>query len=172
MPKKSVLLIIMGVSGCGKSSVGKRVAARLGWKFLEGDSLHPASNITKMQNGEPLDDADRRPWLEAIGKWMDTRRRNNESAVITCSALKRNYRDQLRESRPGTVFAWLNVARDELERRMRERRGHFMPPSLLDSQLATLEPPADGEPAITIDANHDIDTTVEATLTAIKQRLP
>ncbi|HET8555360.1 MAG TPA: gluconokinase [Rhodanobacteraceae bacterium] len=164
----SVLLVVMGVSGCGKSSVGKCVANRLGWSFLEGDTMHPVANVAKMHVGQPLDDADRRPWLDAIGRWMDARQAAGESAVIACSALKRRYRDRLRRGRPGVCFAWLKTSRAELERRLDRRTNHFMPSSLLDSQLATLEPPAPDEPALTIDANGDLDATVRATLAALK----
>lgn len=165
-----VLLVVMGVSGCGKSSVGQRVADHLGWTFLEGDTLHPAANVAKMHNGVPLDDSDRRPWLDAIGQWLDARQAAGESAVVACSALKRRYRDRLCRDRPGVCFAWLKVSRAELEHRLQQRHGHFMPTSLLDSQLATLEPPAADEPAITIDADGGIDTTMQATLAALQTR--
>lgn len=167
---RPVLLVVMGVSGCGKSSVGKRLARHLGWRFLEGDALHPAANVAKMRDGHPLDDDDRQPWLEAIGHWLDTRQAANESAVIACSALKRRYRDELRHDRPGVCFAWLKVGRDELERRLRERTGHFMSDSLLDSQLATLEPPAAHEPAFTVDACENIHATVHAILASLKKQ--
>lgn len=163
-----VLLVVIGVSGCGKSSVGKRVAERMGWPFLEGDLLHPAANIAKMHAGHPLDDADRRPWLDAIGQWLDARQAAGESAVVACSALKRRYRERLRRGRPGVYFAWLQVEREELERRLRRRSGHFMPASLLDSQLAALEPPAPDEPAVAIDANADLATTANAILATLK----
>lgn len=166
------LLIVMGVSGCGKSSVGKRVADQLGWRFLEGDTMHSPANIDKMHAGQPLDDADRRPWLDAIGAWMDARQAAGESSVITCSALKRRYRERLGYDRPGACFAWLQVDRAELERRMRRRPGHFMPASLLYNQLATLEPPGPDEPARGIDANGDIGTTVLATLKALRRLQP
>ncbi len=157
---RATLLVVMGVSGCGKTSVGRRVATAQGWAFLEGDTLHPPANVAKMHAGHPLDDDDRRPWLDAIGRWMDDREAAGQSAVIACSALKRCYREHLRRGRPGVLFAWLDVRRAELERRLHQRPAHFMPASLLDSQLATLEPPAADEPAFTVDANHDLDTTV------------
>ncbi|HET6587631.1 MAG TPA: gluconokinase [Oleiagrimonas sp.] len=165
---KPAFLVVMGVSGCGKSSVGKRVAEHLGWLFLEGDTLHPAANVAKMHAGQPLDDADRRPWLDAIGQWMETKQIAGESAVVACSALKRRYRDRLRRDRSNVCFVWLKVSRAELERRLERRTNHFMPASLLDSQLATLEPPALDEPALMIDANGDLDATVRATLAALK----
>jgi gluconokinase len=169
-PAPSVQLIVMGVSGCGKSTVGKRVAASLGWRFLDGDSLHPPVNVAKMHAGEPLDDADRWPWLKSIGKWMDARAAAGDSAVIACSALKRCYRQYLGDERAGVCFAWLKVTRAELERRLRQRSGHFMAARLLDSQLTTLEPPECDEPASTIDASGDVDDTVHAVLTALKTR--
>lgn len=168
-----VMLIMMGVSGCGKSSVGERVADRLGWTFLDGDTLHPAANVAKMHAGTPLDDADRIPWLDAIGDWMDdwieTRHTGRQSVVIACSALKRRYRERLARGRPAVCFAWLKVSRAELERRLQQRHGHFMPASLLDSQLATLEPPDSDEPAFTIDADGGIETTVSRTLAAFER---
>lgn len=163
----------MGVSGCGKSSVGKRVADHLGWVFLEGDTLHPQANIDKMHAGHALDDADRRPWLAAIGRWLDARRATGESSIVTCSALKQSYRDQLSRAHPGVGFIWLRVGRKELQRRLHSRTDHFMPPDLLDSQLATLEPTAENEPAFTVDASGSIEDTVRMTIaTACRFRRP
>lgn len=158
------LLVVMGVSGCGKSSVGRRVASALGWAFLEGDDLHPPANRARMRAGQPLDDADRAPWLDAIGAWMDARLTAGESGVIACSALKRRYREQLAGHRPGTRFCWLRVDPEQLRQRLRRRHDHFMPASLLDSQLATLEPPGAGEPAFTVNADTDLETTVRQVL--------
>lgn len=163
-----ILLVVMGVSGCGKTSIGRRVADHMGWLFLEGDALHPAANVAKMRAGHPLDDADRRPWLDAIGRWLDARQSDRKSAVITCSALKRRYRDHLRRGHPHVSFVWLKVSRAELERRLDRRTNHFMPASLLDSQLATLEPPTPDEPAFVIDADGDIDANVRAMLAILK----
>lgn len=163
-------VIVMGVSGCGKSHVGRALADRLGWPFLEGDTLHAASSIAKMQARQPLDDVDRQPWLRAIGEWLDERQAAHESAVITCSALKRRYRDTLRSGHPGVCFVWLQVERAELERRMRKRAAHFMPVALLDSQLATLEPPEADEPVFTVDANEDVGTTVQRALDLLESR--
>ncbi len=142
------VIVVMGVAGAGKSTVARRVSKRLGWDFEEGDELHPAANVAKMAVGEPLTDADRRPWLEAVAAWIDAELESGRHGVITCSALKRRYRDQL--SRPGVLFVHIDVPRAELERRLARRQGHFMPASLLDSQLATLEPPASDEDALTI----------------------
>lgn len=163
------LVVVMGVSACGKTSIGKRVAAHFGWPFQEGDALHPQSNIEKMRRGEPLDDADRAPWLDAIGDWLDRRRSEGGGGVISCSALKRRYRDRLAEGRPAVVFAFLDVSRDELERRVRDREDHYMPASLLDSQLQTLEPPQADEPVLHIDADTSIRATTRQLLHALHE---
>ena len=137
----------MGVSGCGKSLIGQRLATALGANFTDGDSLHPSANIAKMRRGEPLNDADRAPWLAQVG---DTLRAGN--TVVACSALKRAYRDQIRARAAAPVtFLYLRGQRDTLLDRMSTRPGHFMPPALLDSQLATLEPPAPDEAHLTAD---------------------
>lgn len=168
--RRPTLLVMMGVSGCGKTTVGRRIASALDWAFLEGDSLHSRSNIARMHAGEPLNDADRWPWLDAIARWMDTRHAAGQSAVITCSALKRSYRELLARGHPGACFAWLKVERAELERRLRRRREHFMPATLLDSQLDILEPPAPDERAFTIDADGTVEATVRAALAALEGR--
>lgn len=171
-PSAPVCMIVMGVTACGKSSVGERLAARLDWPFLEGDTMHSAANIARMRAGQPLDDADRAPWLAAIGAWIDARIAERTSSVVACSALKRRYRDALRAGRPGVRFAWLRVGRAELQRRIRQRNHPFMPASLLDSQLDTLEPPQANEPAITIDAAGGIEAIVDALQRAIGMRGP
>ena len=131
------LVVVMGVSGSGKTTVGDPLASRLGVDYGEADEFHPASNIAKMEAGTPLDDHDREPWLKAIGVWLAEH--GDRGAVATCSALKRSYRDLLRAQAPETVFLHLQAAREVLEERMTTRKGHFMPASLLDSQLETLE---------------------------------
>lgn len=132
----------MGVSGCGKTTFGEALAGRLNLPFIEGDRLHPAANVAKMSAGTPLTDDDRWPWLDQVGVALAAR----GSAVASCSALRRAYRDRLRGAAgPALRFICLVLPRAELELRMRERRGHFMPPALLDSQLATFEPPTTGE---------------------------
>jgi gluconokinase len=145
------LIVVMGVSGSGKTTLARGLAERLQWDFQEGDDLHPKANVEKMARGEPLTDDDRRPWLEAIGRWMDQRREQGTSAVVTCSALRRNYRDQLRTGRPGLRFCQVTVSPETLARRLEARRGHYMPASLLPSQLAILEPLDPDEPGVTID---------------------
>ncbi len=133
--------IVMGVSGCGKSLIGQAFATAIGAPFIDGDTLHPAANIAKMSRGEPLDDTDRAPWLTQVGAALVP-----PGTVVACSALKRKYRDQIRAvaSTPVT-FLYLRGQRDTLLTRVSNRPGHFMPPALLDSQLATLEPPGSDE---------------------------
>ncbi len=144
------LVVVMGVSGCGKSTVGELLAATLGVDFAEGDDLHPAANIAKMASGAPLTDADRAPWLDRVAAWLDER--VPRGGVIACSALKRAYRDRLRANAPALFVVHLTADRAQLRRRLSSRRGHFMPPTLLDSQLATLEPLAADEYGRTLDA--------------------
>ena len=144
-------VVVMGVSGAGKSTIARRLADQLGWDFEEGDELHPAANVAKMADGEPLTDADRQPWLQRVAGWIGDEITAGRHGVITCSALKRVYRDLLR--RPEVLFVYLEVPRAELERRLAGRKGHYMPASLLDSQLDALEPPGADEAAITVDAS-------------------
>lgn len=152
------VVVVMGVAGSGKSTVGRVVAARLGWDFGEGDALHPAPNVAKMAAGDPLTDADRRPWLALVREWIDERVRAGRPAIITCSALKRAYRDVLRD--PHVVFVHLAAPPEQLLARLTARRGHFMPAALLDSQLADLEPPGPDEQALTLDASAPLDDQV------------
>lgn len=143
------VLVLMGVSGCGKSTVAGLLAGRLGWDLGEGDDLHPAANVAKMAAGHPLTDEDRRPWLERVAAWIRERLDAGRDGIITCSALKRSYRDILRAD--GVVFVYLAGSRELIAARLAKRHGHYMPPSLLDSQFATLEPPGPDESAIQID---------------------
>jgi gluconokinase len=138
----------MGVTSTGKSSVGFRLADALGGRFVDGDDLHPAANREKMARGVPLGDADRWPWLDRVGATLAG---GEGTTVIACSALRRAYRDRLRTSVPDARFVHLTGPRDLIAARMAARRGHFMPPSLLDSQIATLEPPGEDERAVAID---------------------
>lgn len=152
-------VVMMGVSGAGKSTIARRLAEELGWDFAEGDDLHPSANVAKMVAGEPLTDADREPWLEAVAGWIDAEIAAGRHGVITCSALKRDYRDRLR--RPEVLFVYLEVPRPELERRLQHRTGHYMPSSLLDSQLDALEPPGAEEAALTVLASDAPDDNME-----------
>jgi gluconokinase len=168
MPESSAqphAIIIMGVSGCGKSSVGAAVSEALGLEFVEGDQLHPAANVEKMSKGIPLTDEDRIPWLDVIGATMKATLARSEGLVVSCSALKRSYRDRLRAAVDGNlVFVYLHGSKELLTRRMGERKGHFMPPSLLESQLAALETPT-GEPGVaTVDIDDTIDGIAKAAL--------
>jgi gluconokinase len=147
--RRALIVVLMGVSGCGKSTIGAVLADRLGWPLQEGDDLHPAANIAKMAAGHPLTDDDRRAWLERIRQWADEREARDESGIVTCSALKRRYRDVLRDEH--VFFVYLAGTREQLQARLTARHGHFMPAALLDSQLADLEPPGQDEQAIRID---------------------
>jgi carbohydrate kinase (thermoresistant glucokinase family) len=158
----ATVLVVMGVAGVGKSTLAAALAARLGWPFQEGDALHPAANIAKMAAGEPLSDADRLPWLDAIGGWIDRQLGMNQSGVVTCSALKRAYRDRLATGRPGVRFVFIQLDLVRVAARMAARKGHFMPASLLASQFADLEPPAPDEPVIVVDGAAPIAAQVEA----------
>ncbi len=159
-----VLVVVMGVSGSGKTTLARRLADRLGWAFQEGDELHPRANVEKMSRGEPLTDEDRWPWLDAIGAWLDERARAGESAVVTCSALRRAYRDRLRDGRPDVVFCHVTATAETLRERLEQRRGHYMPASLLPSQLSTLEPLQPDEPGFSVSAEGDADKSLTEVL--------
>jgi gluconokinase len=148
----STTIVVMGVAGSGKSTVMRALVHRLGWACAEGDEFHPAANVEKMAAGLALTDDDRRPWLEALAAWIAERETAGANAIVTCSALRRAYRDVLRDRGSSVWFAHLVVQRDVLGERLGRRRGHFMPPSLLDSQLDTLEPLGPDEPGAIIDA--------------------
>ena len=144
-------VVVMGVAGTGKSTIGKELADRYGWAFAEGDSFHPRANIQKMKSGVPLDDDDRWPWLRAVAEWIDQQETSGTSAVVTCSALKRSYRDLLRDGNPSVWFAHLTAPVEVLEQRIRSRKDYFMPSSLLPSQLATLEQLDPDEPGAALE---------------------
>jgi gluconokinase len=145
-------IVVMGVSGSGKSTVAAELVARTGWDFAEGDSLHPVANVEKMRNGQPLTDEDRWPWLQAIADWIGRHEQAGQNAIVTCSALRRVYRDLLRDHHPSVWFAHISPPEVVLNERMTRRTGHYMPASLLGSQLATLEPLQPDEPGITVAA--------------------
>ena len=140
-----MIVILAGVAGSGKSTVGRIVAAQMGWTFEDGDLLHSTADIAKMISGVPLTDADRWPWLETVAVWMDQRIAAGESAVIACSALKRSYRDYLYRGRPAVRIVLLVADPETLAARLADRRGHFFPARLLQSQLADLQMPDDAE---------------------------
>lgn len=159
-----MIVVVIGASGAGKTTVGKKLAGALGWTFYEGDDFHPPENVARMKAGMPLGDAERAPWLAALAALIAQLVRGRVSAVITCSALKRAYRAALvdRETAPHARFVFLHAPPAVLTERLAKRRGHFFPPSLLESQLADLELPADNEPSpvVTIDAAQSPDEIV------------
>lgn len=140
----------MGVSGSGKSTVAKGISTVMGWEFAEGDAFHSEANVAKMHGGQPLTDDDRWPWLESIGDWISGKEAAGESAVVTCSALRRVYRDLLRRGRPHVRFLHVEAPSDVIQDRMEHRPGHYMPASLLPSQIATLEPLGADEPGVCV----------------------
>jgi gluconokinase len=160
------LVAVMGVSGSGKTTVGTRLAERLGIPFAEADDFHPPANLAKMASGVPLDDADRLPWLEALGRWLGAR--GTGGGLVTCSALRRDYRDLLRRHAPGLCFLHLDGPADLLARRLARRQDHFMPVSLLHSQLATLEPLQDDERGAVVDFDGDPDQVVRRAADAVR----
>ncbi len=161
-------IVVMGVSGSGKSAVGAALAQRIRVPFADADDFHPPANIAKMTAGEPLNDDDRYPWLEAIGEWLGAR--CTDGGVMSCSALKRRYREQLRQHCGAVIFLHLAGSPEVIGRRQASRPGHFMPASLLASQFETLEPLADDERGVTIDVDQDIDSIVESYLTHTESR--
>ncbi len=156
-----MIVLVAGVSGSGKTTAGALLARRLGWAFEDGDELHPAANIAKMHAGVPLTDEDRRPWLAAVMAWLDGRIAAGEQAVIACSALKRRYRDQLRQGRPELRIVFLQVSRATLAARLAGRHGHFFQPGLLGSQLADAEVPPPSEPALVVMADRPVAAVVQ-----------
>jgi len=163
-------VVVMGVSGCGKTSAAEGLAASLGAAFIEGDSLHPAVNVDKMSHGIALTDEDRWPWLDTVGRAMADVLAGNGSVVVSCSALKKAYRDRLRSSAGGKLaFVFLKGSRELLMSRMAAREGHFMPVSLLDSQLATLEDPSGEAGVVTVDIDASIDAIVASALDGLSR---
>lgn len=161
------VLVLMGVSGSGKTTVGRQLAQTLGWEWMEGDALHPPANIAKMSAGVALTDEDRWPWLESVAATIDGWREAGKSGVVACSALRRAYRDILIGDRPDMALVYLRGDRALIGGRLAARQSHFMPAALLDSQFATLEPPAPEEDAIVV----DIDAAPEALAQRIADRL-
>ena len=153
-------LIVMGVSGAGKSTIGEKLAERLGWSYEDGDKFHPASNVAKMSAGQPLTDEDRWPWLQAIADEIERVCEAAEHVVIASSALKRAYRDVLVHGRPDVRIIYLKGTQDLIASRLAMRKGHFMPPDLLESQFKTLEPPDASENAVTVSIDGSVETVV------------
>jgi gluconokinase len=164
------IAIVMGVSGSGKTTVVAGLAEQEGWLLLEGDSFHPPENIAKMKAGIPLTDADRWPWLRAIAARADQLQAAGQSAAVACSALKRAYRDIVIGGRPDTVLVYLRGSKALIAERMQARKGHFMPPALLDSQFATLEEPGHDEHPIIVDIGSSPQAEVEDAIRQLKER--
>jgi gluconokinase len=163
------IAVVMGVSGSGKSTVGRALASRLGWAFEDGDALHPPENVAKMRTGHPLDDDDRAPWLAAVAARIDAWRRERQAGVVTCSALKRRYREVIAgNDRPQVRLVFLDGPRRLLAERLARRQGHFMPPGLLDSQLAALEPPGPEEHAVRVSVAAPVERIVERIVAALE----
>lgn len=159
-----VSLVVMGVSGSGKTTVATEVARRLGWDFTEGDDHHPAANVEKMRAGIPLDDDDRWPWLRELAAWIGRHEEEGRSCVLTCSALKRAYRDLLRDGHPSVWFAHVSGTQELIEQRVAHRHHQYMPSSLLPSQFATLEPLQDDEPGLVVPATGSPEQAVDELL--------
>lgn len=163
------ILVVMGVSGSGKSTVAEAVARRLGWTFVDGDAFHTREHIAKMHAGHPLTDADRAPWLARIAAWIGERLAAGEPGVVVCSALRRRYREGLALGRPEVRFVYLDGDRALIERRLAERAGHFMPPALLDSQFATLEPPDPDERPVVVGIEDPPERIAEQVVAALER---
>jgi gluconokinase len=163
--RTSHVVVVMGVAGTGKTTIGPLLAARFGVPYAEGDDFHPPASVAKMAAGIPLDDADRWPWLDAIGRWAHGRA--GLGGVVSSSALKRSYRDRLRAVAPGTVFVHLTGDRALIANRMSRRQGHFMPAALLDSQFAALQPLQPDEEGVTVDVSGSPDEITERAAEAL-----
>jgi carbohydrate kinase (thermoresistant glucokinase family) len=157
-------LVVMGVSGSGKSTIGEALGARLGWRYEDGDSFHPKANVDKMSAGHPLTDEDRWPWLQAIASEIDRCTATGDHIIIACSALKKAYRDVLVHGRDDVKMVYLKGSPELIADRMGHRKGHFMPTGLLKSQFETLEPPDDGEHPITVSIDASVDDIVDSIL--------
>jgi gluconokinase len=167
---RPMVVVVMGVSGSGKTTVAKLLAETLGWQYQEGDALHPPENVAKMSSGTPLTDADRIPWLRKIAARIDEWRAKGDSGVVTCSALKPAYRGIIVGDRPDVVLVHLKGSRELIGQRMAARKGHFMPTALLDNQFATLEEPGPDERAIVVDISGTPFRIVEEIMRQLAER--
>ncbi|MDI7864443.1 gluconokinase [Rhizobiaceae bacterium n13] len=161
-------VVLMGVAGCGKTTIGKKLAAELGWRFIEGDSLHPPENIARISGGQPLRDADRAGWLAKIGAEIAASLLRGESVIAACSALKRTYRDRLRGFAPALQILYLEIDPEAAFARVQRRKGHFMPASLVDSQFADLMPPDPDENAVALDAKRTVVELVQEAVALLR----
>lgn len=155
------VIVVMGVASSGKTSLGERLAERLGWPFRDADSFHPPANVAKMSSGIPLTDEDRKPWLAAIAAWIDDLRASGGNGIVTCSALKKAYREVIVGDRPDVALVYLRGSRELIGQRMAARQHHFMPPALLDSQFATLEEPGADENPLVVQVEASKEAIVE-----------
>ncbi len=168
----AMIVVVAGVSGSGKTTVGSLLADRLGWPFTDADALHPAANIAKMEAGHPLSDADRRPWLATVGARMDAYAARGQSAVLACSALKRSYREQLLAGRPEARMVFQHLTREVLEARLHARHGHFFPAALLDSQLADLQGPEPTEDVLVVEDTTPPEQVVDVIIARLRLSPP
>jgi carbohydrate kinase (thermoresistant glucokinase family) len=166
------IIVVMGVSGSGKTTIAVGIAKHLGWRLLEGDDFHPPANVAKMRSGTPLTDDDRWPWLHAIAAEVDRIRAAGESAVVACSTLKRSYRDILIGNRPDVRLVYLQGSQELIGQRMAARKGHFMPPGLLDSQFAALEEPGPDEHPIIVSIAADPEHVIADALRQFQDTQP
>jgi gluconokinase len=166
------IVVVMGVSGSGKTTIAAGMAQQMGWLLVEGDTFHPPANIAKMKAGTPLTDVDRWPWLRAIAAREDELLAAGQSAFVACSALKRSYREVLIGRRSETVLMYLRGSKALIADRMKARKDHFMPPALLDSQFATLQEPGSGEHPVVVDIGGPLETVTQEAIRQLKERLP
>jgi gluconokinase len=167
-PTTTITVVVMGVSGSGKTTVAMRLVELLGWPFAEGDDFHPVANVEKMRSGRPLSDRDRKPWLAAVADWIGEQEVAGRSAVVSCSALKRAYREALRRNHPSVWFVHVSASPAGLKARLETRSGHYMPASLLASQLETLQPLDPDEPGVTISGEGPPDVVAGRVLDALR----
>lgn len=169
-PPGTTTLVIIGVTGSGKSTVAQQLVAQLGWPFAEGDEFHPPANVAKMHAGHPLDDGDRWPWLRTIAAWIGDREAAGANAVVSCSALKRAYREVLCHGHPSVRFVEVDVSTDLLRERVAARVGHYMPAALLESQLAAWERLQPDEPGFAVSGDGSIEAVVSGVLSELRKR--